>query len=553
MRIAGPRFPRVCLFSCLVAVGCQSGDDPPSIALREDVAAGDQLGDDLREGEEGAGHTRDFLAVDSGARIGGDRDGAAGNAAPGHAADAGKRDSGEEPPIIPTFPLTEPNRISIENEHEGTAAWQLVLPADERQIEAYANRISYAAGETVSISVNTDPPSEYHWAVYRLGDYQGLVGREMLSDGPLPGVKQPAPFRDGETGLIEARWPASFHFVTRSADDLPWTTGAYLVKLTNDDGYETYAAFTLRDDTRDADVYLQLSTSTWLAYNRWGGESLYVSEHGLPRGKAVEVSYDRPIHAELGWGAGTLLRHELPAISWMEQRGYDVEYGTSSDVGGLDGKVGDHRLFVAVGHDEYATLEEIERLEDARDRGVSLAFLSGNTMYWQVRYEDGGRTMVCYKDYPEDDPLFGVDDSRVTTKFRDPPVNRPENALLGVMGYGEVVDPPEDWVVHNADHWVYEGTGLSDGDRLAEVVGNEWDTIWDNEHTPEGVVKLASSPIGIGGNFPHDATIYERGGAFVFSASAILFAKSLHAHPQLSRLMENLLSRAGATQHRRDQ
>ena len=63
------------------------------------------------------------------------------------------------------------------------------------------------------------------------------------------------------------------------------------------------------------------------------------------------------------------------------------------------------------------------------------------------------------------------------------------------------------------------------------------------------LVTLASGPIGVGGNFPHDATIYETDDAFVFAASSILFARALHDHPELTRLMENVLDRAGAAPH----
>lgn len=36
----------------------------------------------------------------------------------------------------------------------------------------------------------------------------------------------------------------------------------------------------MRDDTRDAEVAVQLPTATWHAYNSFGGESCYVSQHG---------------------------------------------------------------------------------------------------------------------------------------------------------------------------------------------------------------------------------------------------------------------------------
>ena len=41
-------------------------------------------------------------------------------------------------------------------------------------------------------------------------------------------------------------------------------------------------------------------------------------------------------------------------------------------------------------------------------RGGNLAVFSGNTCWWQVRLEDDGRTMVCYRDAVAD-PMSTVE------------------------------------------------------------------------------------------------------------------------------------------------
>jgi hypothetical protein len=76
----------------------------------------------------------------------------------------------------------------------------------------------------------------------------------------------------------------------------------------------------------------------------------------------------------------------------------------------------------------------------ARDRGVHLAFLDSNNVYWQVRFEAAAsgapdRVLVCYKDAALD-PLRATSPSLTAVLWRDPPVGEPENALLGVMYEG---------------------------------------------------------------------------------------------------------------------
>src|SRR5258708_15755258 len=112
----------------------------------------------------------------------------------------------------------------------------------------------------------------------------------------------------------------------------------------------------------------------------------------------------------------------------------------------------------------------------ARDGGVNIAFISANAIYWQVRYEASStgvpnRVLVCYRDAtidPETDP------SLKTINWRDPPVNRPEQTLIGVQ-YTDIVDQNAQgnyapYVVMNSGNWVYAGSGFKDGDSVPGAV-----------------------------------------------------------------------------------
>jgi len=320
------------------------------------------------------------------------------------------------------------------------------------------------------------------------------------------------------------------------------------VLLTKDDGWQTYAIFILRDDTRHAQVAVHLGTATWHAYNDFGGESLYVSASGLPGGHARKVSMNKP--TPLGFGSGKFLYEEHEGVLWLEDEGYDVEYMASSDIGGAVNRLGTHRIYVSLGHDEYATMAVLDRLQAALASGVSLAFLTGNTMPWQIRYEDNERTIVGYKELAAEDPVRSVTPRLTTTLFRDPIVNRPENSLIGVMSDGSHIDPPgADWVVTNANHWVYANTGLTNGSIIPQLVFYEWDSLVNNGAAPAGITVLASSvvPNNVRPGSRHESTVYERGNAFVFAAGTIYFNQHLRTQPAVAQMTRNLLARAGAT------
>jgi hypothetical protein len=103
--------------------------------------------------------------------------------------------------------------------------------------------------------------------------------------------------------------------------------------------------------------------------------------------------------------------------------------------------------------------------------------------------------IVGYKD-AEADP---VKDSTATVPWRDPPANRPEQGLVGVQytahlkneGAGAV------YVVQNASHWVWEGTGLADGSRVYGILGYETDRLMTEYPVPANLsyTILSRSPV----------------------------------------------------------
>lgn len=451
-------------------------------------------------------------------------------------------------------PSVGSNAIATENTLAGTRAWLISNPEQNGEIAAYPDRESYPAGADVRIAVTADPAGTFRWQVIRMGHYGGTGGRLYAEGGPVAAPRQPDLSFDPTTGLMVAGWTPTFTISTRHSDGRPWLTGVYIVVLTKTDGWQTGTIFVLRDDTRDAEVGVQLPTATYQAYNNYGGESLYSSSHGLSGGKARKVSLDRPIGRQWGYGTGTFLNQEHAMVQWLEEHGYDVEYQTSSDTGGQNGRVGAHRLFMIVGHEEYGTMAEFDRLENAVSNGTNLAFFTGNTLYWQIRYENNDRVIVCYKDRVDEDPLLNSNPRLVSTRFNSSTVNRPENQLVGTMSDGSHIESPQDWVVTNANHWVYANTGLSNGSRIPGVIFTEWDGLVNNGLTPPGLVVLASgeivNPFTPGSR--HEATIYERGGAFVFAAGSIYFSQNIYTRPVIGQMTANLLARAGARMHQPD-
>ena len=157
---------------------------------------------------------------------------------------------------------------------------------------------------------------------------------------------------------------------------------------------ESHIVFVVRDDDGSSDVLFQTSDSTWQAYNQFGGNSLYV---GNPVGRAVKVSYDRPFTTRGTSPEDWLFNAEYPYIRWLERNGFDVSYISGVDSDRFGGLLRQHQVYSAIGHDEYWSGQQRANVEAARAAGVNLAFFTGNEVFWKTRWENGYRTLVCYK------------------------------------------------------------------------------------------------------------------------------------------------------------
>ena len=182
-------------------------------------------------------------------------------------------------------------------------------------IDAYADRLSYQAGDHVALHVSTSAP-RYAVEVARVGKKRQLV----FTKDDLAGTKHPVPDDAYSHGC---RWPAALKIPVAEE----WPSGYYQILLRGaDDGrkVEGEAFFVVRAarPAKDARILLQLCTNTYNAYNRWGGSSLY----GGTRGVARRVSFERPYMGFLPEDNFTNLysgwrRWERPFVEWAEGAG----------------------------------------------------------------------------------------------------------------------------------------------------------------------------------------------------------------------------------------
>ncbi len=441
-----------------------------------------------------------------------------------------------------------PSLIQRENEKSGSTDWQLTrVRVNEGQfrtslIEGYCSHQSIAAGEMLKIFVSTDPPRKFTIDLFRMGYYGGAGARHMTTLGPLSGRAQPVPEMGPLPGrLRECRWEPSAELKI-PAD---WPSGIYLGKLTtipqsrSEPYWQSYLIFIVRDQRR-ADVLFQCSDNTWQAYNRWPvNESLYTHPDGA-HAPGVAVSFDRPygkytqiFDHPLSIGSGEFLLWEIPLCYWLEQHGYDVTYGSNRDSIDAD-FLTRCRSFISVGHDEYWDLRQYRAVESAIAAGVNILWLSGNSVFIVSPFSESssgapGRIITRAGSYGplRDDEIASYKElfAGLTDKGLD------ERNIIGARSVVPF-NGGGDWTCTKPEHWLFEGTGMQQGESIPGLVG--WEHHGEPDLQRKGLEVLAEGSVWAGGTREghYTATIFPGPkGNFVFNAATIFWSQGLSTPP----------------------
>ncbi len=415
--------------------------------------------------------------------------------------------------------LAVDNPITIENSLPGNpkSEWD-ISGAGSSNIQGFTTDISYNRGDTVNFKIKTSSnATNYSLDIYRMGYYAGNGARKVAT--VQPGAQQisnarnqPACNTDSTTALYDCgNWNVSGSW-TIPTDA---TSGIYFAKavITGGASGSSHIVFIVRNDSSTSDILFQTSDTTWQAYSTYGGASLYSGGPG-PKGGAYKVSYNRPFNTRsVDNGQDWLFNAEYPMVRWLEANGYDVSYFTGVDSDRYGDLIKNHKLFLSVGHDEYWSKQQRQKVESARDAGVNLAFFSGNEVFWKIRWEnsiDGSgtpyRTLVCYK---ETHANAKIDPSpEWTGTWRDPRFSppadggRPENALTGTLftvndGATTAIQVP----AADGKMRFWRNTSianLSSGSTAtlsSQTLGYEWDEDIDNGFRPAGSFRMSTTTV----------------------------------------------------------
>ena len=377
------------------------------------------------------------------------------------------------------------------------------VPTNRPTIEAAFSRESYRPGAVARLVIFSKLARGVSLQVWRAGTESGrLSARDEMGGTPATELDPLGTVRQHQT--VRVRIPHS-------------PSGLYFAKLTGRGGRIGYAPFVLRPrrlgEHRVAEV---LPTLSWQAYNYHDDngdgqpDSWYANQSKIHTASLYRPYTDRGVPR-------TYRDREQPFLRWLIHKERDVDYLAQTDLARTNGRTlaAAYDLLIFSGHHEYVTEREYDAVEQFRNRGGNLMFLSANNFFWKVVIRRG----VMHK----------------IRQWRD--LGRPEAALIGVQYIGNNRKFGR-YVVRGGRTapWLFDGTGLRNGSRFSKA-GIEIDKT--NASSPAGTKVVAEIPNLFGPGWTAQMTYYQKGRAKVFAAGAFSFASSVW-WPQNELLMENL-------------
>ena len=449
--------------------------------------------------------------------------------------------------------------VASENRLAGTTAWRLPGPAayiggrSYGAVSGYVSRETVRPGESETIYVNAPGARTVTVRIFRMGWYGGRGGREVLASQPLRVAAQPACQHQYETGLTECAWHPTLSFAIPSA--IP--SGVYIAKLSTSTGASDCLFVVLA--ARPQPLLAQLPTSTYEAYNSWGGDSLYpggadrVGVTGTTQG--VEVSYERPYDSVTG--AGEFFARDVAMVRFLERYGYPVSYTTSESVNEDPAQLAGHRALIDFGHSEYWSQKQAAAFARALRGGTNLLFFGSDTMAWRVRYVRASRaasqpgapdrTIVAYKQFAALDPNRRYP----TGSFADGGASLTGSAYAGCITPRLPQRGPPTyryyrWVpsIVLRPQWLFAGTGITSSTLIGGIVGYELDML--SPASPRGTLVLGTGAAPCMGPAARDSfarlhesvaqtTLYTaRSGALVFNSGTLGWELGLEPVPSAS-------------------
>ena len=250
-------------------------------------------------------------------------------------------------------------------------------------LDGYTDRNSYNPGDTVNVFINAP-------AVIR----NRTIYLYSINDEKVDSVKANV---FPQTVMMHHPWENGFDYhVTFSYKVPSLKSGVYYW----DNSRRIF--FIVKSAAKNLDFTIIYPTNTEAAYNNSGGKSLYDFNSGgnnpLDTTRSFAVSFQRPLN---DWMIQNMRTYCEAYLQWINKQDYNIQMISDLDMDDYS-EIENSKVLIVVGHSEYWSRKARLNFDRFVNTGKDAIILSGNTMWWQVRYSDDHKKLICYKDFRKD-------------------------------------------------------------------------------------------------------------------------------------------------------
>ena len=316
---------------------------------------------------------------------------------------------------------------------------ELMIPQD---LEGYTDKLFYTVGDTIKLFVRANADSNIA-IIRKMIDYRQVVALDSVY---FDRIEQEINITQSEFGC-DWENPIKFYL------DNSFEKGYYNIQLKSDAGDTFEIYFIVADGKNSGEIAYIAGVSTLVAYNYWGGKSLYKNNID-----AKNVHFVSTLRPNVVYNSLHLVEVEANGYYWLKQQGYDVDVYPDFILEKNPKLLENKKIIVLPYHAEYFSSKMYRNLEKLIYGGRSLLALGANQIYWKIKWWNDYTLMECRKDLTFFDGGFleygGMWKHRL----------KPPERFLGARYTGAGLHTYAPYKVVNAGHWLYSGLDLKDGD-----------------------------------------------------------------------------------------
>jgi hypothetical protein len=321
-------------------------------------------------------------------------------------------------------------------------------------IEGYTDKLSYKLLDTIFLSINAKRKGKIF--ITKLNAQRSIIDSIMIQ-----------PYRQDNNDSM-AEYGCNWHVTHSIPVDSKYSPGYYTIEYESDSEI-VYSNFIVENHS-ESNIAILVPISTWVAYNDWGGKSLY--KNYLEPKTVYYVSTQRPFRNAIDRAESN--------ISNFFIENYDAtlipDFYLETEMELLNG----YEIIVLSYHCEYFSEKMYDNLNHlVKSEKKSLISLGGNQVYWKTQWNDDYSIMECRKDLTSfDNSVFDYGGM-----WRHH-LNKSEHNLLGVRFTEAGMDSYAPYQVKESEHWMFEGLNVEEGSVFGlngindlPISGNETDKI----------------------------------------------------------------------------